>query len=293
MNTETKSEEAGARQNEAVRLVLGDSAERLKLLEAGSVGLTVTSPPYDNLRTYNGALREWSGTKWQEIIRELFRVTKHGGVVVWVVADATIEGSETGTSFRQALYAKECGFRLHDTMIYHREGPPKTHNRYEQKFEFMLVWSKGKPEIFNGIKEPSLFPGKKRCGGMRQDGDELTYRNTGGRVAEEKLKGNVWTYAVNPLGSNVDPLVRQHPAVFPEALASDHILTWSNEETLVLDPFMGSGTTGVAALKLGRRFIGIEIDDGYFAIAQQRIREHAERLLQSPLEPLTQHRKDR
>lgn len=158
-------------------------------------------------------------------------------------------------------------------MIYHREGAPQSHNRYEQKFEFMFVFSRGRPVTFNGIKEKSLFPAKKRAGGMRQDGDNLTYRNAMGRVRETKLKGNIWTYAVNPNGSATSDLAlaRSHPAVFPIALASDHIQSWTNPNETVLDPFMGSGTTGVAAVKLGRKFIGVEKETKYFDIACRRV----------------------
>lgn len=254
----------------SVTLLKGDCLDLMPTLDENSIDLTVTSPPYDNLRKYNGAAADWHRGKWEAVLRELFRVTKNGGVVVWVVGDATIDGSESGSSFQQALYAKSLGFRLHDTMIYFKEGPPQSHNRYEQKFEFMFVLSKGRPTTFNGLREPSLFPGKKRCGGMRQDGDELTYRNSGGRVAETKLRGNVWKFAVNPDGK-ANLLSRKHPAVFPKALALDHILSWSNPGDIVLDPFMGSGTTGVAATEMGRKFIGIEKDATYFAICEQRL----------------------
>lgn len=253
-----------------VNLMLGDCLDRMKEIPDGTVDLTVTSPPYDNLRTYNGTLNDWTPEKWQAIIRELFRVTKQGGVVVWVVGDATIKGSETGTSFRQALYAMECGFRLHDTMIYNREGPPLSHNRYEQKFEFMFVFSKGQPTVFNGIREASKHAGKSRTGSMRQDGDALSTRNAGGVVASTKLRGNVWTIACQN-GGTVDKIAHMHPAIFPEALARDHILSWSNPGDTVFDPFLGSGTTGKMAIIHGRNFIGIERDAGYFKIASDRI----------------------
>ena len=114
----------------------------------GLVDLTVTSPPYDNLRLYSGEML-WNEDVWKSIIKELYRVTKQGGVVVWIVGDATVKGSESGTSFRQALFFKEIGFNLHDTMIYRKVNPiPLTHNRYEQAFEYMFVFSKGKPNTF-------------------------------------------------------------------------------------------------------------------------------------------------
>ena len=253
-------------------LLLGDCLERLPELEAGSIDLTVTSPPYDNLRTYNGTLNDWGPEKWQAVIRELYRVTKQGGVVVWVVGDATIKGSETGTSFRQALYAMECGFRLHDTMIYHREGPPLTHCRYEQHFEFMFVWAKGKPGRFNGLRDSSVKAGRTRKGfSSRQDGEALGRRGENGCVGATKLRGNVWWFAVGNNGSTTDKAAFAHPAIFPEALARDHILSWSNPGDVVLDPFLGSGTTAKMALLHGRKFVGIERDPTYMAIAEKRL----------------------
>lgn len=252
------------------QLYLGDCLERMKEISDGSVDLTVTSPPYDNLRSYNGYTFDFEG-----IAQELYRVTKQGGVVVWVVGDATIKGSETGTSFRQALYFKDvCGFNLHDTMIYHREGPPLTHNRYEQKFEFMFVFSKGRPSTFNGLREPSVYAGATRRGTtMRQDSDSLGRRGSKGFVSDTRLKGNVWKYGVGFNKSATDNLAHKHPAIFPEQLAADHIESWSIPGDTVLDPFLGSGTTGKMALLAGRKFIGIEISDEYLDIASSRIEQ--------------------
>lgn len=225
--------------------------------------LTVTSPPYDNLRTYNGY-----DFDFESIAKELYRVTKNGGVIVWVVGDATIKGSETGTSFRQALYFKEIGFNLHDTMIYKKESQPLNHNRYEQKFEYMFVLSKFKPNIFNGIVEKSKNFGQKRTGTMRQDGDHLTNRNAKGTIKKYKLKGNVWEYNVG--GKRDD---NRHPAPFPEQLANDHIISWSNENDLVYDCFMGSGTTAKACVQLNRNYIGSEISSEYCEIANKRLQQ--------------------
>ena len=255
-----------------IKLLHGDCLKHMAELEAESVDLTVTSPPYDNLRTYNGNNEQWGEHVWKAVIADLLRVTKQGGVVVWVVADATINGSETGTSFRQALWAMECGFRLHDTMIFHRKSKPLTHNRYEQEFEYMFVCSKGKPQTVNHIKEPTLASYKdKRTGSNR-------HRNTDGRFDSRggdwnrlpyKIKGNVWRFIVG--SSMADKIAFQHPAIFPLQLANDHIISWSNEGDTVLDCFMGSGTTGVACVKTGRSFIGIELDKGYFELANKRI----------------------
>ena len=247
--------------------MLGDCLEVMKDIPDGSVDLTVTSPPYDNLRTYNGTLNDWTQEKWQAIIRELFRVTKDGGVVVWVVGDATINGSETGTSFRQALYAMECGFRLHDTMIYAKpnfSAVGALSVRYAQVFEFMFVLSKGAPNTFNPIKDrPNKCAGESRRGTIRQaDGSTKPMSKTI-TIKEYGQRINIWEIA---------PQVQKgHPAPFPEALAHDHIISWSNPGDTVLDPFMGSGSTLVAALQNNRNSMGIEIDPEYCNIALSRI----------------------
>jgi len=247
-------------------LIHGDCIEEMAKMDADSIDLTVTSPPYDNLRTYEGSL-QWNESIWKQVLEGLYRATKEGGVVVWVVGDATIKGSETGTSFKQALYAKEIGFNLHDTMIYKKEGPPLSHNRYEQKFEYMFTLARGKPTNFNGIRVESKYAGQsKSARTMRQDSDNLSGRCGKGVVAETKLMGNVWEYNVGNTGKNI-----KHPAIFPEQLAHDHIISWSNEGDTVFDPFMGSGTTGKMAKQLGRNFIGIEKVEKYFKIAEDRI----------------------
>ena len=118
-------------------------------MEDNFIDLTVTSPPYDNLREYNGYSFDF-----ENIAKELYRVTKVGGVVVWIVGDATKNGNEYGTSFKQALFFKECGFNLHDTMIYRKLNYlPITTNRYEPQFEYMFILSKSKLKTFNPIKK--------------------------------------------------------------------------------------------------------------------------------------------
>ena len=250
-------------------LMKGDCLERMKEIESGSIDLTVTSPPYDNLRTYNDTL-VWNETIWQAVIKELFRVTKIGGVVVWVVGDATIKGSETGTSFKQALWAMECGFNLHDTMIYRKANYiPLTHKRYEQEFEYMFIFSKGKPNTFNPIMVDCKTAGsstKGRTFYQTNNQNFPTKAHTDNAVSKQKQKGNVWDLSTNAGAKG-------HPAQFPEQLASDHIISWSNEGDTVFDPFMGSGTTGKMALLNNRNFIGIEKDDKYFEIAKERIAE--------------------
>lgn len=252
------------------QLIHGDCFEKMKDLRDNSVDLTVTSPPYDNLRNYGGIIDEWSFEKFQGIAKELYRITKDGGVVVWVVGDATIKGSETGSSFRQALYFKECGFNLHDTMIWTKNAIPYDPkcNRYWQGFEYMFVLSKGKPKTCNYLTEPCKLAGKPKTndyGQKRIDGTNREDRRDDNRVIKEtKVKTNVWHFAPDGQKTN-------HPAVFPRQLALDHILSWSNEGDVVFDPFTGSGTTGIMAILNDRNFIGIELNEEYFKIAKERI----------------------
>lgn len=242
-----------------MRLIQGDCLEEMSNFSSNSIDLVVTSPPYDNLRTYGGVIDSWSFEKFQLIAKELFRITKMGGVVVWVVGDATIKGSETGTSLKQALYFMDCGFNLHDTMIYEKNSstfPARvTSSRYSQIFEYMFVFSKGNP------KHASLICDKKnKWAGHKDFSGKL--KNP---VPEYSPRTNIWKYTTSFNDKT------GHPAVFPEALAQDHILSWSNEGDVVLDPFMGSGTTGKMALLNGREFIGIELNQDYFDIAKQRL----------------------
>ena len=247
----------------------GDCLEQMRSIPDGSVDLTVTSPPYDNLRSYNGNNDMWGEHVWKAVIAELFRVTKKGGVVVWVVSDATIKGSETGTSFRQALWAMKSGFNLHDTMIYAKDGisfPDK--NRYQNCFEFMFVLSNGKPFVKNIIHDRKNVSFGRKVTGTDRGKDGVTRKAScyGNEIKEFGSRWNIWNIATDK-GNNKTG----HPAMFPEKLAEDHILSWSNEGDTVLDPFMGSGTTGVACRNLDRNFIGIELDEEYFNIAKERI----------------------
>jgi site-specific DNA-methyltransferase (adenine-specific) len=237
------------------------------------VDLTVTSPPYDNLRTYNDNVDQtWNETVWKPIIKELYRVTKIGGVVVWVVADATINGSETGTSFRQALWAIECGFNLHDTMIYERSGVMPTTVRYCQQFEYMFVFSKGKPKTIDLIKDRKNNWGNTFTGniGQRQKDGSIIKKGKK-KINDLGTRFNIWRI-INEGGFLLtDDLIVKHPDTFPEQLANDHIISWSNENDLVYDPFMGSGTTAKMALVNNRSFIGSEISNKYCDIANERI----------------------
>jgi len=261
-----------------IDLQYGDCIELMSKMRPESIDLTVTSPPYDNLRTYKNSLT-WNEDIWKRVIELLYKVTKQGGVVVWVVGDATIKGSETGNSFKQALYFKDVGFNLHDTMIYESNKPPLTHNRYEQKFEYMFIFSKGKPNAFNPFKIPCIYAGSStdrpetKKGSRRENSAIRSKKGTGKRVKNEKIKGNIWKYKTGGGLTTKDREAFKHPAIFPEQLANDHIISWSNENDTVFDPFMGSGTTGKMAILNNRNFIGIEKVKEYFDIAEKRIKE--------------------
>ena len=260
-----------------INLLHGDCLKMMKDILDNSIDLTVTSPPYDNLRNYNDTVT-WNFEIFKEIAKEMFRITKPNGVVVWIVGDATIKGSETGTSFKQALFFMECGFNLHDTMIYQKDACPFPEtNRYYPSFEYMFILSKGKPKTTNLIiDKPNKRFGEKITGtGRNPDGtlkSHTAVKNKTNRVVKEfGVRTNVWLYSVGKWKITKDEYAYEHPAMFPEQLAKDHIITWSNPSDIVFDPFMGSGTTGKMAVLNDRNFIGIELDDKYFEIAKQRI----------------------
>lgn len=252
------------------RFYLGDNVEVMRSIPEGVIDLTVTSPPYDNLREYTGE-SNWNWEKFTQVAQELYRVTKDGGIVCWIVADATVNGSETGTSFKQSLYAIECGFNLHDTMIWDKGGfsaVGSLRSRYAPVFEYMFIWSKGKPKTFNPIKDRvNKHGGKKASGTIRQKDGSTKPMSKSMVINEFGQRFNIWE-------QSPQRQVGGHPAPFPIELARDHILSWSNEGDVVLDPFMGSGTTACAAIETNRKWVGIEIAQEYADLAVERIKAH-------------------
>ena len=246
-----------------------ECVQGMKLLDDCSVDLTVTSPPYDNLRSYKGFEFDF-----ESVAKELYRVTKQGGVVVWIVGDATVKGSETGTSFKQALYFKEIGFNLHDTMIYAKNGGlPINCQRYNPSFEYMFIFTKGKVKTFNPLLIECRQAGKTSTGTQRQKNGTLKIKTGYGKPTKNnKTKDNVWIYEIGFNKTTKDKIAFQHPAIFPEQLAQDHITSWSNENDLVLDCFMGSGTIAKMAKANNRQYIGFELSEEYCQIAEQRLR---------------------
>lgn len=237
--------------------------DTMKSIPNDFIDLVVTSPPYDDLRKYNGYSFDF-----EAIANELYRIIKPGGVIVWVVGDATKDGSESGTSFKQALYFKEIGFNLNDTMIWYKTNsmPQVSQPRYTQCFEYMFILSKGKPKTFNPIKIPCKCAGKLYDSTVKNMGGESGRTHKTFNINSEKTSNNIWEIAVAQNKFDV-----KHPAVFPEKLATDHIISWSNEGDIVYDPFMGSGTTAVCALRENRNYIGSEISEEYYNFINRRI----------------------
>ena len=252
-------------------IIQGDCAELMTELQESSIDLTVTSPPYDKLRVYRGY-----SFPFEAIVQQLYRVTKPGGVVVWIVGDATVNGSETGTSFQQALYFKEIGFNLHDTMIFQKSNPiPQIYRRrYQNIFEYMFVFTKGKVKTHNPLKVDCLHAGLELKGTTYKNYSrgEQKRKKPAKPVKKQKIKGNIWEYVVGKRAE--DQSAKGHPAPFPCALAKDHILSWSNEGDVILDPMCGSGTTCMVAHQLQRPYIGIEMSSEYCELARARIAGH-------------------
>lgn len=253
-----------------VELLHADCVDAVQAMEDDFIDLTVTSPPYDCLRHYTNE-GEWNFKKFEQLAKELFRVTKAGGVVMWNVADQTIKGSETASSFKQALFLMECGFNLVDTMIYQKANPGGargSNKTYTQAFEYMFVLSKGPLKTFNLICDrPNKWAGEAKAGGGRTTDGRVRPTRTIVTKAFGK-RSNIWTYPTQQ-----DEWSKQHPAAMPLAMAEDHIKSWTNAGDMVFDPFCGSGTTGLAAAKLGRDFVGSDVSEEYLNIAEQRLAE--------------------
>ena len=250
-----------------------DCLEGMKKLEDNSIDLVVTSPPYDNLRDYKGYILDING-----IIEELYRVVKHGGIVVWVVGDATINGSESGSSFKQALKFMDTGFKLHDTMIYEKNTSSfparRDSKRYTQIFEYMFVFTKGKIGTGNLIcDKENKWAGHTNWGKNTQRGKDGILKETSNikPVPKKSPRNNIWRYVVGGGFGTKDKTAYKYPATFPEQLATDHIISWSNESDVVLDPFIGSGTTAISCISNNRNYIGFEISEEYCELANKRI----------------------
>lgn len=261
------------------RLILGDAADVLEGFDTESVDLVVTSPPYDNLRTYGNSLKEWNHDVFMKIAKELERVLKNGGVIVWNVGDKVEKGSLSCTSMMQALFFRQqLGLNLNDEMIWRKKNPmPQVRApRYTPCYEKMFIFSKGKPKTFNPIMRPCKSAGKQYNSTAKIIGGESGRKHLSYEVNKEMVEYNIWEMAVaqnKKVYVNKDGVEIKHPAVFPIELPLRHIQTWTNEGDLVLDPFCGSGTTLLAAKQLKRNSIGIEKNEDYFNMCEQRLNE--------------------
>lgn len=250
-------------------IIEGNCVQVMKRFNDDFIDLTVTSPPYDDLRNYKGFV-----FPFENIAKELYRITKPGGVVVWVVADATIDATETGTSFKQALYFKEVGFNLHDTMIFRKRNPiPQIYRkRYNNEFEYMFVFSKGVVKTHNPLMVDCMHAGLELNGTTYKNysKNEQTREKLAKPVKDKKIKGNIWEYVVGK--RQEDQEAKGHPAPFPCELVRDHIKSWTNQGDTVFDPMSGSGTTSRVAVEMGRNYIGIDISHEYCELARERIK---------------------
>lgn len=255
------------------RIVHANSEDFLGELPAESIDLVVTSPPYDDLRDYENRKR-WDFDVFCAIARELYRILKQGGVVVWVVGDKTENGNKSLSSFRQALYFREIGFSMYDVIIYEKAGAGPPHpNRYFSAFEYMFILSKGKPKTVNLLMDrPNAWAGHTTYGDVTRREQNGTLTNKGKKTVKDySVRTNVWRYVNGKGYSSTDAIAYKHPAIFPEKLAEDHIRSWSDEGDIVLDPFGGSGTTAKMAQLLGRRWILVEAVEEYCEIAKERV----------------------
>lgn len=248
------------------KLFVSDSVEFMKkYMKDESVDLIVTSPPYDDLRLYNGYK-----FNFEDMANEIFRVMKRGGVVVWVVGDKIKNGNRSLTSFKQALYFQSIGFNVHDSMIYAKKNTPfMRSNAYTNAYEHMFVFSKGKPNTFNPIREPTTRHGMEMLVANKKA--DAKNNKVLKELKKEKTKNNIWYYAVGLGGTTNDKEAFGHPAMYPEQLAQDHILSWSNEGDVVFDPMCGAGTTCKMAMLNNRNYIGVDVSEEYIEIAQKRI----------------------
>lgn len=261
---------------ETDRIYCGDCVELMKRIAPNSIDLVVTSPPYDNLRNYNG----FSFT-FEKIVAELLRVLKDQGIIVWVVGDKIDNGNKSLTSFRQAIYFQDHGFKIHDVMIYEKKNTPfMRSNAYTNCYELMIVLSKKGPKTFTPLmvstkrKGFEMLTTNKKADGIN--------KKVLGKLNETKTRNNIWQYAAGLGGTTKDKIAFTHPAIFPEKLAQDHILSWTNESDIVLDPMCGSGTTCKMAMINNRRYIGIDISEEYCEIARKRLSTTARRMSKLP-----------
>lgn len=255
------------------KIINGDSTEILSMLEDNSIDMVITSPPYDNLRDYTKE-STWNFNVFKKIANQLYRIIKEGGVIVWIVGDSVVKGNKSLTSFKQAIYFQQLGLKMFDVIIYEKAGTAPPHkNRYFNSFEYMFVMSKGLPKTINLIEDkPNKWANKSTFGVItRREQDGTLTRKEKKTIKPYGVRTNIWRYNNGKGFATKDKIAYKHPAIFPEKLVKDHIISWSNEGDIILDPFCGSGTVPKVATLLRRKWIGIEISTEYCLIAQKRL----------------------
>ena len=258
------------------KILCGDAVEILKGIPSNSIDLVVTSPPYDGIRTYNGF-----SLNLPAVGKELYRVLKEGGIVAMVIQDATHNFGKTLTSFKTIIdWCDNAGFKLFETVIYRKYGTEGAWwtKRFRVDHEYMPIFLKGeRPAYFNKeqLKIPSKHGGKVMTGSGNRRTDGKTTKTVTRMINGMKCRGTVWDY-LNAGDKN--PLKRKHPAVFPDKIPLDFIECFCPPNGVVLDPFIGSGSTAVAAKELKRKYIGIDISEEYCNLSRERLKEKRDTL---------------
>ncbi len=264
------------------KIILSDCRDGMAALSNECIPFTLTSPPYDGLRTYDG-LADWN---FMDVAKELYRITMQGGVVVWVVQEQIIDGSESGETSRQRLAFANIGFRLHHTMVMGKLGGIQfSSNRYGRPLEYAFILSKGPPRYFNPLRDrPNKEAGRVKVFLNRnRDGSFAPVKRT--QVHPYGLRGSIWFYPTGKNNSAKEDYAFEHPALMPEQMAEDDILSWTKVGDLVFNPFAGAGTALKMALLNHRSYLGFEINPKYVEIARRRLRE-AEAKLAADLEEI-------
>lgn len=247
-----------------------DCVEGMKKIPDNSVDIVVTSPPYDGIRDYNGF-----NFDLHETGRGLIRILKEGGIVAMVIQDQTKNFGKTLTSFKTIIdWCDNIGFKLFECVIYRKHGSEGAWwtNRFRVDHEYMPIFLKGeKPQYFNkeNLKVPSIHGGKVMTGSGSRRTDGKTNARVTRPINTMKCRGTIWNYL---MAGDKDPIKRQHPAPFPDQIPLDFIECFCPPGGVVLDPFMGSGSTAVAAKKLNRKYIGFDTSEEYIKIAHARLR---------------------
>ena len=246
-----------------------DCVEGMKAIPDGSVDLVVTSPPYDRTRDYNGFSFDLHATGEQ-----IFRILRDGGVAAVVIQDQTKNFGKSLTSFRTVVdWCDNIGFKLFECVIYRKHGTEGAWwtQRFRVDHEYMPIFVKGhRPKYFNKdpLKIPSKHGGKTMTGSGNRQTNGRTTQTIRRAINLTKCRGTVWEYL---MAGDKNPVKRKHPAPFPDKIPLDFIQCFCQPDGIVLDPFMGSGSTAVSAKKLGRHFLGFDISSEYCKIAETRL----------------------